>query len=214
VAEADAAKRDVVKGLFAAAGVSFPPAQILLRAFKQESQLELWAASGATDKLALVATYGICAASGELGPKRKQGDQQVPEGFYTLSAYNPASRYHLAMQVSYPNYSDRLLGDKRDPGSEIMIHGRCASVGCLAMSDERIQELWVATTALRNLGGVVHVHVFPARDLGALLASEEQKEHHAFWANLKEGLDSFEARRRLPLVRVKADGRYEFISVN
>lgn len=211
VAEAEAAQRHVVEGLFAQAKVSFPPAQVLLRAFKQEGQLELWAASGAADKLSLVATYGICAASGELGPKRKQGDHQVPEGFYTLSAYNPASRFHLAMQVSYPNLSDRALGDRKDPGSEIMIHGRCVSVGCLAMSDERIQELWIATTALRNLGGVVHVHIFPARDLAALLADGERAEHHAFWRNLKEGLDLFEARRRLPQVRVEPDGRYRFV---
>jgi hypothetical protein len=213
VAEAEASKRDVVKGLFAAASVSFPPAQVFLRAFKQEGEVELWAASGAADKLSLVATYGVCAASGELGPKRKQGDLQVPEGFYTLSAYNPASHYHLAMQVSYPNLSDRILGDKRDPGSEIMIHGRCASIGCLAMSDERIQEIWLATTALRNLGGVVQVHIFPARDLAALLAAEEHREHHAFWQNLKEGLDLFEARKRLPQVRVEPDGRYKFLSL-
>lgn len=210
IAEAEAAKREVVKALFASAGVAFPPAHLLLRAFKRERRLEMWAASRAGAPLVHVTTYEICAASGELGPKRKQGDHQVPEGFYTLTEYNPASRYHLAMLVSYPSFSDRILGDRVDPGNEIMIHGKCASVGCLAMSDERIQEIWIAATALRYAGGVVHVHIFPARDMAGLLASGEHPQHHAFWENLREGLDFFETRRRLPVVRVDENGRYRF----
>jgi murein L,D-transpeptidase YafK len=210
IEEARVAKLAVVKDLFAKAKVAFPPAQLLLRAFKKERRLEMWAASRAGAPLALVATYEVCAASGTLGPKRKQGDLQVPEGFYTLSEYNPASRFHLAMQVSYPNLSDRILGDKRDPGSEIMIHGACASIGCLAMSDERIQEIWIAATALRYAGGVVHVHVFPARDIASLVAATDEAELRSFWENLREGLEYFEAKRQIPLVRVDAQGRYLF----
>jgi hypothetical protein len=210
IAEAEAAKRDVVKKLFADAGVSFPPAQLLLRAFKEDKRLEMWAASRAGAPLTRVATYEICMASGKLGPKRRQGDLQVPEGFYVLNEYNPASSFHLAMQVSYPNLSDRILGDKKDPGNEIMIHGRCASIGCLAMSDERIQEIWIAAAALRWAGGVVHVHIFPARDMAALIASPEYAEHHAFWENLREGYDLFEQKHLLFTPRVDADGRYRF----
>ncbi|MFT3770245.1 MAG: L,D-transpeptidase family protein [Minicystis sp.] len=209
IAEAEA-RRDVVKGLFTSAGVSFPPAQMLLRGFKKEHRLELWAASRAGGPFAHVTTYEICSGSGDLGPKRRQGDRQVPEGFYTLTEYNPASRYHLAMLVSYPSLSDRILGDKVDPGNEIMIHGRCASVGCLAMTDERIQEIWIAATALRYAGGVVHVHIFPSRDMKGLLAANEHPEHRAFWENLQEGKDFFESRKRLPTVRVEPDGRYRF----
>jgi hypothetical protein len=208
IAEADAAKREVVKKLFADAKVAFPPAQMLLRAFKQEKRLEMWAASSAGAPLSRVATYGICHMSGNLGPKRRQGDQQVPEGFYILDAYNPASDWYLAMQVSYPNLSDRILGDRRDPGNQIMIHGRCASVGCLAMSDDRVQEIWIATTALRWAGGVVHVHIFPARDMVALLASPDYAEQRAFWENLREGLDRFERTHLLFTPRVDADGSY------
>lgn len=210
IEEAKTAKLEVVKGLFAKAGVAFPPSQMLLRAFKKERHLELWAASRADAPLALVATYEICGLSGALGPKRKQGDMQVPEGFYTLSEYNPASSYYLAMQVSYPNLSDRILGDKIDPGNEIMIHGRCASVGCLAMSDERIQEIWMAATALRYAGGVVHMHIFPARDMPALIPAETDADRRAFWANLQEGFDLFERRHRLPSIRIEPSGRYLF----
>jgi hypothetical protein len=210
VEEAKVAKLDVVKGLFAKAGVAFPPSQMLLRAFKKERHLEMWAASRADAPLSLVATYEICSLSGALGPKRKQGDHQVPEGFYTLSEYNPASSFYLAMLVSYPNLSDRILGDKLDPGSEIMIHGKCASVGCLAMSDERIQEIWMATTALRYAGGVVHVHIFPSRDMPSLIAAEGDADRRAFWANLQEGFDLFEAKHRLPSIRIEPSGRYLF----
>src|SRR5262249_47740657 len=145
--------------------------QLLLRAFKKERRLEMWAAARAGEALTHVTTYEICKASGELGPNRQEGDGQTPEGVYTLDQYNPASHFYPAVRVSYPNASDRILGDKRHPGNEIMIHGRCVSIGCLAMSDERIQEIWLASASLRNAGGVVHVHIFPSRDMAGLVAA-------------------------------------------
>ena len=134
----------------------------------------------------------------------------MPEGFYTLSDKNPATNYYLAMLVSYPNLSDRILGDKRDPGGEIMIHGGCGSVGCLAMSDDRIQEIWVATTALRSAGGVVQVHIYPTRDMAGLLAKAEGDAHRPFWENLQEGFDHFEKHRKIGFIRVDRRGRYLF----
>jgi len=181
VEEARAAKLSVVKELFAGAGVGFPPARVLLRGFKRERVLELWAAGAPSDALVHVTTYGFCRASGRLGPKREKGDAQVPEGFYTIDGYTAATRYYLAMTVSYPNASDRILAGEADPGDAIMIHGRCASVGCLSMSDERIQEIWIAATALRDRGGVVALHVFPQRDLRALIASTEPGPKRVFW---------------------------------
>lgn len=155
-------------------------------------------------------TYEICFASGTIGPKRREGDQQVPEGYYVINFFNAASRFHLAMQVSYPNASDRRLGGPGSPGGEIMIHGHCVSAGCLAMTDERIEELWVMGTAVRDRGERVHVHLFPTRDMASLLTSAEHPEHHDFWANLKQGLDRFERSHRLPQVRFDAQGRYRF----
>jgi murein L,D-transpeptidase YafK len=200
-----------VRALFAQAQVAFPPAQLLLRAFKRERRLEVWAASKAGAPLVHVTTYEICFASGRLGPKRRQGDGQVPEGFYTLGYLNPSSSYHLSMLVTYPNESDRILGDQRDPGGEIMIHGDCRSAGCLAMSDERIEELWVMCTALMwKLGGQVQIHIFPSRDMEQLLAAEPTAEHRELWQDLKGGLDRFERDKRLPRVQIERDGRYHF----
>lgn len=210
IEEARAAKLPVVKALFEEAKVAFPPGQILFRGFKKEKRIEVWAATEATGPLSHVTTYEICYASGALGPKRREGDLQVPEGFYTVNLYNPSSTYYLAMQVSYPNLSDRILGDKSRPGSEIMIHGNCVSIGCMAMSDERAQEIWLEAAAVRDKRGTVHVHLFPTRDMAGLVAKTEQKEHVPFWENIKEGFDYFQAKRLIPSISIDREGRYHF----
>jgi murein L,D-transpeptidase YafK len=200
--------RPTVLALFAQAKVAFPPSQLLLRGFKKEKQLEMWAAAEEKGPLSLVATYEICAASGDLGPKRREGDWQVPEGYYEVDFYHPRSRFYLALRVSYPNESDRILGDRDHPGSAIMIHGRCSSIGCLAMSDERIAEIWVAATAMRDRGRKVAIHLFPTRDMAGLVRTAERGEHLAFWKNLAEGFDAFERDHVARAVTVSADGRY------
>ncbi|MBI4701307.1 MAG: L,D-transpeptidase family protein [Deltaproteobacteria bacterium] len=199
-----------VRQLFADAGVAFPPAQMLLRGFKQERRLEAWAASTPAEPLAHVTTYEICYASGTLGPKRKQGDHQTPEGFYGIDYFDPQSRWHLALHVSYPNRSDRILGDRRDPGDGILIHGKCASVGCISLTDERIEELWTMAKPAHDAGTRVHVQLLPSRNIPALLASAEHPEHGAFWENLQPGVRHFELSRRVPRVGVQPDGRYVF----
>lgn len=181
--------------------------EVLFRVFKRERVLQVWASDAARGPLTPVATYEVCYASGKLGPKRREGDRQVPEGFYRLGYFNPLSSFHLSMLVTYPNASDRLLGHPTEPGGEIMIHGNCVSIGCVAMSDERIEELWL----IAREGGVpAHVHIFPTEDIDGLLRSGEQPEHHAFWQNLREGLVRFEQNKELPAVSVAPDGRYRF----
>jgi murein L,D-transpeptidase YafK len=203
-------RRPEVERLFAEAGVRFPPAQLLLRGFKQESELELWAASSTEGPLTHVTTFAFCFASGELGPKRREGDGQVPEGFYAVAYFHPGSSYHLALRLSYPNDADRRLGHPTAPGGDIMIHGKCVSIGCISLGDDRIEELWVAATAARDRGARVQVHLFPARDIEALMAEERFEPHRSFWRNLQEGKARFEATFRLPTVRVDAAGRYVF----
>lgn len=210
MAEARAAKLETVQQLFAAASVAFPPAELLLRVYKQEKRLEVWASGSKTAPLAHVSTYQICYASGALGPKRREGDRQVPEGFYSINFLNPWSAYYLAMQVSYPNAADRFFSDPRAPGGEIMVHGNCVSIGCIAMMDERMQEIWVTTTETRKVGGGVHVHIFPARDIAGLIEKSPQSPHIAFWQNIKEGHDFFERTRKIPVITVAKDGRYAF----
>lgn len=199
----------VVQKLFADARVSFPPAELLFRAFKHEKELEVWAASEMGAAMTRVAIYEICRMSGDLGPKRAEGDMQVPEGYYTIQYYWSISNYHLEMKVGYPNVSDKVLG-KREPGGDIMIHGNCASIGCIAMGDERIEELWVMATAFHTDHRRVNVHIFPTRDMKAILEDKGYERHWGFWANIKEGLDQFEQSQRLPAISVDWRGRYSF----
>ncbi len=198
---------ETVKQLFSDAGLRFAPKQLLLRAFKDERELEVWANDRRGDPLKHIATYRICAGSGELGPKKAEGDHQVPEGFYKIDLFNPRSRFHLSMRISYPNRRDRALGYT---GSAIMIHGNCVSIGCLAMSDARMEELWVMTRALPD-GERARVHLFPGRELDSLIARETARDPDlaAFWTTLKRGKDAFEADRRMPKIRVER-GAYVF----
>jgi len=192
-AAAFANKEAEVKQLFADAGVDFPPRQVLFRVYKEEAQLEVWATDARDRPLRPIATYGICAASGKAGPKTRTGDGQVPEGFYEIDFLKPRSDYYLAFHVNYPNRRDR---SQRSTGSAIMIHGRCASIGCLAMSDDRIQELWVIGRSLTK--GRIQVHIFPQRDVSSLAEASANTKLKGFWRSLAEGKRRFDEDATLP----------------
>ncbi len=205
-AAAFANKEAEVQALFTAAGLRFPPRQVLFRVFKEEAELEVWATDDRREPLRQIATYTICAASGGAGPKTRTGDGQVPEGFYEIDFYKPRSDYYLALHVNYPNRRDR---SRRSTGSAIMIHGRCASIGCLAMSDERIQELWVIGRSLHS--GRVQVHMFPQRAMDTLLETTKKESLKPFWRSLAEGKRRFEAEFRLPKkIGFDGAGNYTF----
>ena len=210
IAHAKSAKLEEVKGLLAAAGVSYPPRRLLLRGFKADKEVEVWTSSREFGPLIHLTTYEICDASGDLGPKRREGDGQVPEGFYHLDYFNKSSLFHLSFRVNYPNASDRILGFRESLGGAIMFHGSCVSIGCLAMEDERIEELWLLTRALEDRGRTVHVHLLPARDLAGLIAGTDDSGLEAFWSNLKEGDDLFRKNLLVPTFSVDSAGRYIF----
>lgn len=150
-----------LRAAFEKAGVRWPANEIFLRAVKREKQLELWARNGAGEQFQLVKTMPVLAASGGPGPKRREGDMQVPEGFYKVDRFNPASNFHLSLGINYPNESDRLHADPAAPGSNIFIHGNRVSIGCLALGDEAIEEVYLA--ALDSKVRPVRVHIFPAK---------------------------------------------------
>ena len=129
---------------FAAADIAYPPARVTFVALKREKQLEVWAAN--REDWALIKSYPVCAASGNEGPKLREGDLQVPEGIYPLTVLNPNSGFHLSIRIGYPNAFDRAMAEKEgrtDLGGDIYLHGKCVSIGCLAMGDEAIEELFV-----------------------------------------------------------------------
>ncbi len=199
VAQARENQTEALKQLFADAGVGYPADELYLRAFKQEKQLEVW--SGPRGKpLSLVQTYPICAASGELGPKREEGDLQVPEGFYEIKSFNPTSNFHLSLEVSYPNASDKVLGTKGKLGGLIYLHGNCVSIGCIAITDGPAEQVYLMALDARVKR--VPIHIFPRRLDEATLKASEADPNYAFWRQLQPGYLGFERTRRPPSVKI------------
>ncbi|MBI3650685.1 MAG: L,D-transpeptidase family protein [Acidobacteria bacterium] len=205
-------KGEAVKSLFAAKNLDYPAKEIYLRVFKREGVLELWA--NHKGRYQLVKEYKICAASGELGPKRRQGDNQVPEGFYLIDRFNPLSNFYLSLGVNYPNQADRIFGAGGNLGGDIFIHGNCVSIGCVAITDDQIKELYLIAVEARAAGQMkIPVHIFPARmhPHGMKRLEREAAQHPAlwnFWRNLQGGYEVFETHHRLPVVTVDRQGRY------
>jgi murein L,D-transpeptidase YafK len=194
-------------------GLSYPPHRVFIRIFKKERVLELWAADK-KGPFRHVESYPVCAASGGLGPKRRAGDLQVPEGFYNVTVLNPWSAYHLSLGVNYPNRSDRILGRRGSLGGAIMIHGDCVSIGCVAITDSHIEEVYVtAMESLRRGQSKVPIHIFPTRlDRNGMAFLREQFAARpkliTFWEELEPGFGFFEKNRRVPVIRIDAKGHY------
>jgi murein L,D-transpeptidase YafK len=204
-----------LEAMFRDAGLSYPAREIFLRGFKLEGQFELWARNDKNGPFTLIHVYEICASAGVLGPKRREGDLQVPEGFYHVSGFNPRSRFHLSLRIDYPNASDRILGDRRHPGGDIFIHGSCVTIGCIPLRDGPIAEVYLAAVDARSSGQArIPVHIFPRRLGGDRQDLERQAGGRPslrdFWLNLKEGYDHFEKYLRLPAITVDSRGRYLF----
>lgn len=181
---------------------------ILARIFKEEAEMEIWKQTR-DGQYALLKTYPICRWSGDLGPKKKEGDRQAPEGFYTITPgqMNPASNYYLAFNTGFPNTYDRAHGYT---GSELMVHGDCSSRGCYAMTDAQIQEIY-ALARESFFGGqkAFQLQAMPFRMTALNMAKHRNSPHFAFWKMLKEGYDNFEATKQEPKVAV-CEKRYVF----
>lgn len=181
-----------------------------VRIFKEQSELELWLEKEGSYQL--FSTYPICKWSGTLGPKLRQGDKQTPEGFYTVtsSQISRTGRWPIAMNIGYPNPFDRALSRS---GSLILVHGGCTSIGCFAMTDPMMTEIYAITAAALNSGQrFVPVHSFPFRLTEENIARHGSHEWTDFWRNLKGGYDIFEQTRRPPHVKICAH-RYSFTEV-
>lgn len=185
---------------------------ILVRIFKEESILEVWKKEERSGRYAFLKDYEVCAWSGVLGPKLKEGDRQAPEGFYTIrpAQMNPNSAYHLSFNMGYPNAYDRSLGRT---GSELMVHGACSSRGCYSMTDEHIQEIYtLGRLAFQGGQRDFQVQAFPFRMTARNLARHADNPNMPFWLMLKEGYDHFEVMRQPPKVDV-CEHRYIFNAV-
>ncbi len=181
---------------------------ILVRIFKQESELEVWKRAN-SGRYKLLKTYPICKWSGKLGPKLKEGDRQAPEGFYTIAPrqMNPRSSYHLAFNMGFPNSYDRSHGRT---GSHLMVHGACSSRGCYAMNDPEIEEIYsLARESFRGGQRTFQVQAYPFRMTPENMVRHKNDKNMPFWRMLKVGSDHFELTGKPPKVDV-CEKRYVF----
>lgn len=222
----DAARKKrgaVVKAAVEATGIAWPPKEVFLRATKYADNgidngvVEVWVGDG-SGPLKKAMAHPVCALSGTIGPKHKEGDGQIPEGFYGISALNPRSSYHLSLRVDYPNASDTIRNRRRDPkvrlGGDIMVHGNCVTIGCLPIEDEPIEEVYLVVDAVFGKQRRVPIHIFPRplhdEGLAALLASQPTADEptQALWRELHAGWVAFESTKRVPKVDIDDRGAY------
>jgi murein L,D-transpeptidase YafK len=203
-----------VKGYFSLVGSEYANFHLFLRAFKKEGKLEVWVKQPLEENHSLLITYDFCVLSGELGPKRKEGDLQVPEGVYHINHFNPQSNFLLSLGINYPNASDKILSHKSHPGGAIYIHGNCVSIGCIPVTDKKIKELYLLAVEARTHGQVkIPVHIFPTK-LDPVTLKELSLTHShdpqtlAFWNNLKIVYQDFENSKRLHPIEVDGEGSY------
>lgn len=215
VRAAYAAHGAAVEAAFRAAGAAWPTRGIYLRAFKADDVVELWAAPTVRgERWVKVRDFAVCARSGELGPKTRVGDYQVPEGFYTVNRFNPMSSYHLSLGLDYPHIGDRARTPRGvSPGGDIFVHGRCVTIGCLPLEDAPMEALYVAAVEARDQGqSRIFVHVFPCRldqsdcQIRLVTAGMADPGLRAFWDGLRPGYLAFEATGVPPRITPLADG--------
>ena len=208
-------KEEAVKQHFRLKNLSYKDHNLFLRAFKAEQTLEVWVKEVQSEQFTLVRTYAFCTNSGTLGPKRKEGDLQIPEGVYYINHFNPESKFYLSLGLNYPNASDKILSDKQHPGGSIYIHGNCVTIGCIPITDDKIKELYILAVEAKNNGQEkIPVHIFPTRltDQGLMKLRNDYpgSGNIPFWENLKIVFDGFEHSKTLKPIRVNKSGQYVF----
>lgn len=206
-----------VKALLLRNNLDITKFRIYIRVFKAEQKLELWAKNAEDAAFKLIREYDICQTSGTLGPKRMEGDLQMPEGFYYINHFNPQSNFYLSLGINYPNASDKILGVKGKLGSAIYIHGSCVTIGCFPITDDKIKELYFFCVEAKNNGQTeIPITVYPAKltdmqysDLTSKYKTDTDKTN--LWADLKKAFDFFNVHKTLPKVKFLANGRHSII---
>ena len=189
---------------------------ILLVAFKDVARLDLYCREQREDVFRLIHSFPVCAASGDLGPKRKEGDLQVPEGYYFINRFNPVSNFYLSLGLNYPNASDKLKSTHPRLGGDIFIHGSCVTLGCLPMTDDLIKEIYLYAIHAKNNGQErIPVYIFPFEMTDQNMMKYRNKfvsdaKLLKFWDNLKPGYDAFMQKKKELKFGLTTNGDYSY----
>ncbi len=216
VREAFHEKEETIQAQLKKSGLEKGNFHLLIVAYKDDDALELFAKKKSETAYRKLISYEVCARSGQLGPKRKSGDLQVPEGFYYINRFNPTSNFYLSLGLNYPNASDKIKSDAQHPGGDIFIHGACVTIGCLPMTDDKIKEIYLyAIHACNNGQQKIPVYVFPFRMTDQNMEKYidkygGEKSLLKFWKNLKLGYDQFEKHHKELTFVINKYGDYEF----
>ncbi len=215
VADVFRRKEDTLRRQFEAKGLKWPAKYIYIRSFKYDSQLEVWVKNSTREPFKLFKTFKICAMAGSLGPKRMSGDYQVPEGFYYINEFKPNSAYHLSLGLNYPNASDKMLSDSLYPGGDIFIHGSCVTEGCIPITNDQIEDLYVITSYARAMGqDYIPVHIFPIQFNNPRSVSYLERflkiyrNYKPLADNLEAAYTYFEKNKQVPVVMINTKGEY------
>lgn len=213
--------KQIRDSLTSAAGVGHPLRGIYIRAFKLEEMVELWVRGNSGSVYHLVGQYPFTAFSGTLGPKRAEGDFQIPEGCYHIDRFNPLSKYHLSLGLDYPNDSDRIRASSPNPGCDIFIHGDEATIGCIPIGDQAIEVLYVFAVDARDAGQQdIPVHIFPCEMRYSLCGETLQSlasrwpSADMLWKELESVYDAFEQTKIPPSVDIDPGGEYRVVVTN
>ncbi|MFN5181671.1 MAG: murein L,D-transpeptidase family protein [Bacteroidota bacterium] len=197
-------------------GVGINNMNLILIAYKDEQKIDVYVKNSRDSKYIKFKTYDICEKSGVLGPKRKEGDLQVPEGFYYINHFNPASNFYLSLGLNYPNVSDKIKSGNVNPGGAIYIHGDCVTIGCLPLTDDKIKEIYVLACMARSSGqNKIPVYIFPYEMVNS--KHEEMKNKFRenqmmlrFWENIKIGYNQFITNMKEVEFSTDSKGNYNF----
>lgn len=204
-------KKDLISQELSKKGLESTNFQLLIKAYKYEQLVKVYVKGKTDEKWSLYKTIPFCWTSGELGPKRQEGDLQIPEGFYSINHFNPYSNFHLSLGVSYPNKSDKIKSPHSRKGGAIYMHGGCATIGCIPIEDEPIKEVYILAVLGKNNGqSKVPIHIFPFEysEEKMKVASTEFPEHVNFWKNLFEVEEKFNKEKIQGKVSIDAKGNY------
>ena len=211
VKEAYTSKWPALEKEIKAKGIDPTNFELFIRIFKTEDEVELWLKDKNANKYTLLKKIAVCAKSGVLGPKRREGDLQVPEGIYDISVFNPNSDYFLAVKVGYPNKSDRILA-KGPTGGDIMIHGNCVTIGCIPLQDVPVKDLYMLCVEARNRKSPIRVEIYPCHfnKKNLLMLESYPEEKNLFWSGIIPAYEYFETNKVPIKYKINEKGAYVF----